>query len=254
VSDAAGNKVSLSGVPSGVGTATGAASGGTVTVTVNGVDVQMLAARGVTFASGEPVPFIRVGGLWVALGLLGTAALSAPASPNPTPPPPKPTTVTGSKTFTPVETRSRQGSKWRTDNDDVYQGEYGGNGNHTGCAFYGSGPRSLAGATVTSARIKVQRKSAGGITAAQTTTLRLVTEKTRPSGAPTLGSTTTGPSLRWGQAATFTVPTAWAQAMVDGTAGGLAIFESDGDPYVILDGRGRYASSFALTVNYSRTL
>jgi hypothetical protein len=42
--------------------------------------------------------------------------------------------------------------------------------------------------------------------------------------------------------------------MVDGTAGGLAIFESDGDPYVILDGRGRYASSFALTINYSRTL
>jgi hypothetical protein len=253
MSDAAVNKVSLSGVPSGVGTATGAASGGLVTVTVNGVDVQMIAMRGVTFAAGEPTPFIRVGALWVALGLIGTAAPTG-GNGGPTAPAPKPVTVTGSKTFTPVETRSRQGSKWRTDNDDVYQGEYGGNGNHTGCAFYGSGPRSLAGATVTSAYVKLRRKSAGGITAAQDTTFWLVAEKTRPSGAPTLGSTTDGPNLKWGETYTFTIPTSWAQAMVDGTAGGLAIFESDGSPYVIFDGRGRYSSSFALTINYSRTL
>ena len=252
MSDASTNKVSLAGIPSGVGTATGAASGGLVTVTVNGVDVQMMAARDVTFAAGDPVAFLRAGAKWVAVARLGTAATVTPVGPPP--PAPKPTTVTGSKTFTPVETRSRQGSKWRTDNDDVYQGEYNGNGNHTGCAFYGSGPRSLAGATVTNARVKLRRKSGGGITAAQDTTFWLVTEKTRPSGAPTLTSTTDGPNLRWGEAATFTIPNSWAQAMVDGTAGGLAIFESDGSPYVIFDGRGRYGSSFALTINYSRTL
>jgi hypothetical protein len=48
------------------------------------------------------------------------------------------------------------------------------------------------------------------------------------------------------------VPTAWAQSMVDGTAGGLAIYEADGSPYVILDGRGRYGSAFALTINWRR--
>jgi hypothetical protein len=257
MSDSAGNAVSLAGIPSGVGTAVGAASGGLITVTVNGINVVMLAARDVAFAAGDPVAFLRANGLWVVVCRTGTATPPTPPDPvvpPPSPPPPKPVTVTGSKTFTPVETRSRQGSKWRTDNDDVYQGQYGGNGNHVGCAFYGSGPRSLAGATVTSASVKLRRKSAGGITAAQDTTFRLVTEKTRPSGAPTLGSTTDGPNLAWGQATTFTVPTSWAQAMVNGTAGGLAIYESDGSPYVILDGRGRYASSFALTIRYSRTI
>lgn len=254
MSDAAANRVSLTNIPAAIGYATGAAASGLVTVTVTGVDTVVQAARGVTYAAGDRVVVIRIGGVWVAVCLLGTAATITPEVPSPPPPPPKPTTVTGSKTFTPVETRSRQGSKWRTDNDDVYQGQYGGNGNHYGCAFFGSGPRSLAGATVTSASIKVRRRDAGGAAAAQTTTLRLMTEKTRPSGAPTLTSTTTGPSLKWGASTTFTVPTSWAQALVDGGSGGLAIFESDGAPYVILEGRGRYSASFALTIRYTRTI
>lgn len=253
MSDAAGNSVSLAGIPSGIGQAVGTKSGGLLTVSVNGVQISMMAARDVTFADGDGVAFVRAGSSWVAVCRVGTVATVPPEDPNPVTPPPKPATVTGSKTFTPVETRSRQGSKWRTDNDDVYQGEYGSNGNHTGCAFYGSAPRSLAGATVTSASVKLRRKSAGGITAAQDTTFRLVTQTTRPSGAPTLTSTTDGPNLAWGQSTTFTIPTAWAQEMVDGTAGGLAIFEADGSPYVILDGRGGYGPSFSLTVRYSRT-
>lgn len=237
-----------------IGYATGAASGGVVTVTIGGTDTAVLATRGVTYAAGDRVAVMEiVPGTWVAVSLLGTTAPAPPPVPNPTPPAPKPVTVTGTRVFTPVETRSRQGSKWRTDNDDVYQGQYGGNGNHVGCAFYGSGPRSLAGATVLGASIKVRRRSSGGITAAQTTTLRLVTEKTRPSGAPTLGSSTTGPSLKWGASATFTIPDAWAQAMVNGTAGGVAIYDADGSPYVILDGRSHYSASFSLTIDYSRT-
>jgi hypothetical protein len=251
MTDAASNKVALAGIPSGVGTAKAAKVSGQLTVVVAGVEVVMEAARDVTFAAGDQVAFIRAGALWVAVCRIRTAA---PASQPDAPvtPPSKPTTTTGSKTFTPVETHSRQGSKWRSDNDDVYQGQYGGNGNHIGCAFYGSGPKSLAGATVTGARIKVRRKSAGGAAAKQQTTLRLVTEKTRPSGAPTLGSSTSGPNLGWGASDTFTIPTSWAQAMVDGTAGGLALYESDGSPYVILDGRGDYGASFALTINWSR--
>lgn len=254
MSDAAGNRVSLSGVPSAIGYAAGPAVSGLVTVTIGGTATDVLAARGTTYAAGDRVAVLRIGAVWVAVCLLGTAAPAPPVDPNPTPPPPKPVTVTGSKTFTPVETRSRQGTKWRTDNDDVYQGAYGGNGNHAGCAFYGSGPRSLAGATVTSASINVRRKNAGGITAAQTTTLRLMTDKTRPSGGPTLGASTTGPSLKWGAAASFTIPTSWAQAMVNGTAGGLCIFDAGGSPYVILDGHAAYSSSFALTIRYSRTI
>lgn len=254
MSDAAANRVSLAGVPSGTGIAQGAKSAGLLSVTVGGQTVVMQAARDVTFAAGDQVVFVKAGGLWVAVARWGTAAPVDQPTNQPTPTP-KPTTKTGSKTFTPVETRSYRTvfTGWRNDTDDVYQGAYGGNGNHTGCAFYGNGPRSLAGATVTSASVKLRRKHSGGGASAQDTTFRLVTQKTRPGGAPTLTSTTDGPNLKWGQAATFTIPTAWAQAMVDGTAGGLAIFESDGSPYVILDGRGAYGSSFALTIRWSRT-
>lgn len=253
MSDSATNAVSLAGIQSGIGIAVGTKSSGLLTVNVGGVQVSMLAARDTTFADGDGVAFIRAGAVWVVVCRIGTAATTAPADPVQTPPPPKPTAVSGTKTLTPIETRSRQGSRWRSDNDDVYQGAYGTNGNHVGCAFYGDAPRSLAGATVTSAFVQLRRKSAGGLTQAQDTTLWLVGEKVKPSGAPTLSASVDGPDLAWGQTSTFVVPTAWAQAMVDGTAGGLAVYESDGNPYVIIDGRGRYGPSFALTINYDRT-
>ena len=237
--------------PSGVGYAAGAKASGRLGVVVNGQTITMEAARDVTFAAGDRVAYVKAGSVFVAVCRLDAAAVAEQPDAA-LPPAPNPSAVTGTKTFTPVETRSRQGSRWRTDNDDVYQGQYGGNGNHVGVAFYGAGPRALAGATVVSATVKVRRRNGGGITAAQATTLRLVTEKTRPSGAPTLTSSTAGPALRWGAETTFTVPTAWAQALVDGSAGGLAIYDAGGSPYVILDGRGSYGASFALSIKWSR--
>lgn len=252
MTDPAANSVSLSGIPSGIGYAQAAKASGLLQVRVAGGVVTMLAARDVTFAAGDRVAFVRVGDQWVAVCRIDTAAVTDLPDVDVVPPS-KPSTVRGSRTFTPVETRSRQGDRWRTDNSDVYQGQYGGNGNHIGAAFYGNGPRALAGATVTAARVRMRRRNGGGVTAAQSTTLRLVTERTRPSGAPTLTSSTAGPSLRWGQTATFTVPAAWAQAMVDGTAGGLALYDADGSPYVIMDGRGAYAAAFSLTIDWTRT-
>jgi hypothetical protein len=253
VSDSASNRVSLSGVPANTGIAAGAKSAGLLTVTVGGVPIIMQANRDVTFAAGDRVAVVKANGIWIAVCRLDAGTV-ADQPDNPPPPPPKPTVVTGTKVFSPVETRSYRTvfGGWRTDTDDVYQGQFGGNGNHTGCAFYGNGPRSLAGATVTGASVKLKRKSAGGVTAAQDTTFWLITQRTRPSGAPTRGASTDGPNLRWGQAGTFTIPTSWAQAMVDGTAGGLGIFESDGAPYVILDGRGAYGASFQLTIKWRR--
>jgi hypothetical protein len=252
VTDSAANRVSLAGVPSTIAIAQGAKSSGLLSVAVAGQVISVQAARDVTFSNLDRVILVKADGIWVAVARLDTGATQDTTQTNPPPVKPKPTVTTGSKTFTPVETRSYQGSKWRTDNDNVYQGEYGGQGNHVGCAFYGSGPRSLAGATVTKATVKLRRASKGGITAAQDTTFWLLSNKTRPSGAPSRGSTTDGPNLRWGASTTFTIPTSWAQSMVDGSAGGLAIFESDGSPYVILDGRGSYGASFAMTVYWRR--
>jgi hypothetical protein len=106
---------------------------------------------------------------------------------------------------------------------------------------------------VLDASITVRRKGGGGITAAQSTTLWLVTEATRPGGAPTRTSSTAGPSLAWGQQQNgFGIPISWAQAMVNGTAGGLALFVSGGSPYVIFDGRGSFGPSFSMTIRWSR--
>lgn len=233
------------------GYATAAKAGDTVTAWINGAVVTVKCARDLVPAVNDVLLIDRAGMFWTAIARLGTAAVT-PADGNGTAPDPKPAVVTGGSNFGPIETRSYRNGGWRTDNDDVYQGQYGGGGNHTSAAFYGSGPRSLAGATVTGAYITVRRKNGGGITAAQSTTLRLITEATRPGGAPTLGASTAGPALAWGQSTAFTIPTAWAQSIVDGTAGALGFFVPGGSPYVIFDGRGGYGPSFTLTMSWSR--
>jgi hypothetical protein len=233
-------------------TATAAKSGSTVTANVNGTVTTVQVARDLTVASGDVLLVDRVGSEWFAVARVFPASVTTPIENDP-PPDPKPAVVTGTTSISPVETRSYRSGSWRRDNDKVYQGQYGGNGNHTGAVFYGAKPRSLAGATVLSASIRVRRPNEGGANAPQATTMRLMTNATRPGGAPTLTSSTSGPSLRRGTTdASFNIPVSWAQAMVDGTAGGLAFFESDGSPYVILAGRGDYGPAFTMTIRWSR--
>ncbi|WP_328850253.1 hypothetical protein OG994_16605 [Micromonospora globbae] len=231
-------------------TATASKSSGTVPATINGISTTVRVARDVTVASGDVLVVQRIGSQWVAVARVFEAAPQA-VDPMP-PPPPKPVITTGTLVVSPVETRSyRPNFGWRTDNTDVYQGEYGGWGNHTGCVFYGSKPRSLNGATVTSATIKVRRVR-GGAFAAQATTMRLMTNATRPAGAPTLTSSTSGPSIAVDSTTTFTIPDSWAQAMVDGTAGGIAFFDADGSPYARFAGRGTWSPAFTLTISWQR--
>lgn len=222
---------------------------GTLTVIANGVSTVVKNALTVTAAVNDVVLVTKVGAQWVAISRVATGVAPVQIE---APPPPKPTTTAGSLVVSPIETRSYRNGDWRTDNDDVYQGQYGGGGNHTGAVFYGTKPRSLTGATVTSATIKVKRIS-GGIYAPQPTIMRLMTHTTRPGGAPTLGSTTAGPSVAVGESATFTIPDSWAQAMVDGTAGSFAFFDSDGSPYVKFAGRGTWSPAFTLTINWTRS-
>lgn len=229
-------------------TATAAKTGSTVTAVVNGTVVTMQIARDLVVAAGDVIVVERIGAQWVVLQRMFTAAPAS--SQNQTPPAPPGGAVVGSLVVSPVETRSYRGS-WRTDNTSVYQGQYGGWGNHTGCAFFGGGPRSLVGATVLSAVIQVRRLT-GGTYAAQATTMRLVTQSTRPAGAPTLGASTPGPLLAVDTQGLHPVPASWAQSMVDGTAGGLALFDASGSPYVRLAGNGDWSPAFTMTINWSR--
>lgn len=237
-----------------VGRALAAKASGSVSVSVGGEVIAALAPRDLTLAADDPVLIAKNSGGWFVVQRYGDSApappdIDVPDSPNPINP------KTGSLVVQSVATRSyRAGFGWRTDSSDVYQGQYGGFGNHTGCAFYGAKPRSLEGATVTGAAVRVRRVQ-GGSFAAQTTTLWLLEEAYKPaSAAPTRLSSTTGPRLAVGATNTsFTVPTSWAQQMVDGTAGGLAIYDSSGSPYVVLAGRGSWSSAFTLTIRYTRS-
>jgi hypothetical protein len=223
------------------------------TAQVNGVNTTVQVARDLTVAVGDILLIHKVGSTWFASARFYAAAPAEPSDQVEAPPNPQPAVVTGHLVVVPVYTGSYRDGRWRTDTGDVVQGTYGGYGNSTGVAFYGTKPTSLAGATVTAARINV-RRVAGGVQAAQATTMRLVTEAVKPTGAPTLTSTTAGPNLAVGATSVaFTVPTAWAQAMVDGTAGGLALFDGDGSPYARYAGRGTYAPSFALSIDWSRS-
>jgi hypothetical protein len=237
------------------GHATGVKASGYVNVAVGGEVVSCHALRDVTFAADDPVLVAKHGSQWFVVGRYGTAAPTQPDID--TPPAPKPPNpISGTLVVPPTYTASyRTGSftGWR-DGSDVYQGQFGGYGNHTGCVFYGSKPRSLDGATVTSASFRVRRDNSGGAFAAQTTTMRLLTGPTKPGGsAPTLSSSATGPRLARGQTNnSFTLPTSWAQALVDGTATGIAFFVSDGTPYVIFNGKGTWSAAFILTIRYTR--
>jgi hypothetical protein len=231
-------------------TATAAKSSGTVAALIGDTAVTIRVTRDLAVAANDVLLVGQVGSQWWAFGRAGEAAVTPPT--NDAAPPPK-QTASGSLVITPVETRSyRPNFGWRTDNTDVYQGEYGGMGNHTGMAFYGTKARSLAGATVTSARIRVRRVS-GGTYAAQATTMRLSSHRTRPAGAPSLGATTSGPSLAVGATNdSFAIPNSWAQDMVDGGSGSIAFFDADGSPYVRFAGRGTWSPAFTLTIRWQR--
>lgn len=256
MSDFADTRVSLDGSMT-VGTISGTVSvDKKVNVIMGGIEIGCRINRDLTVAVGDRVLVLHDGiNRWVICRVFSAAVVDNADAPSDSVPPPQPTITTGTTVLSPVETRSyRTSYGWRSDNTDVYQGQYGGFGNHTGCAFYGAkGPASLKGATVTSASIRVKRIS-GGVFGSQTSTMRLLTEKTKPSGTPTLTSSTTGPALAVGSTdSSFTVPTSWAQAIVDGTAGGLAFFDGSGSPYIRFAGKSAYASAFALTIKWTRS-
>lgn len=232
--------------------ATSAKSGSQCTAEIGGIATVVEVARDLSVASGDGLLVVRSGSQWYAIARTGLAAPTPPAVAAPPPPKPKPDVVTGTLVCSPIETRSRQGSKWRGDTDNVYQGQYGGNGNHVGCAFFGRKPNTLSGATCTKFTVKIYRLDQGGTNSAQDMDLRLVTERFRPSGAPSLGSSTDGPNLRRGEKITYSLPTSWGQAFIDGSAGGLAIYKSGGSPYVITAGRSAYGPAWTVSISWRK--
>lgn len=234
--------------------ATTAKSGSTCTADIGGILTVVEVARDLTVVAGDGLLVARSGNTWYALARVGTAAPAVvPPDEAPEPPKPKPDVQSGRLVVPPNSLGSYRGGSYRDDTSHIIQGNYGGWGNNIGAIFYGNKPRSLSGATVKKATVRIRRLSQGGQAAKQALTLRLVTERFRTSSSPTLTSSTPGPSLGWGQTSdAFVIPNSWAQAMVDGTAGGIAIFVAGGSPYVITAGKGDWGPAWTMTITWSR--
>ncbi|MFJ2719362.1 hypothetical protein [Streptomyces sp. NPDC087437] len=272
--DWADTKISLAGQGTLVGLAVTASASGACLADVAGIRVTVRVPPTLTIGAQQNVLIARRGSVYWAIAVLTAAPAVPPPPPVDEPPPtvdrgdpapaPKPTVTTGTLVCPPLATSTWRDGKWRTDigsstSADTYQGRYSGSGygRNSGYAFYGSKPRSISGATVTKATVKLRRLTSGDY-ARRSPTLRLVTQSTRPSGAPTLNETTSGPALGVrGQVSpseiTFELPTSWGQALADGTRGGLAITVASDDPYIRLAGRDSWSAAWTLTLYWRRS-
>lgn len=268
MADFADTRASRNGSGSVRGMAVSSASGGACLVSVGGATVTARVAMSLTVAVGNLLLLSRLGSTYYVIGVLPPAPTTPPVAPAPSdsppvdtgdkPPAPKPTTSTGTLTCVPTATATYRDGSWRSDGAstnsfDLYQGRYGGSsfGRNTGCAFYGSKPHTLAGATCTKATVKIKRLSAGDFSA-RSATLRLVSQTSRPGGAPTLNESISGPSLKIGDMSTFTLPTSWGQALIDGTRGGIAISIGSDTPYIHLAGRSSWSAAMTLSLSWRR--
>lgn len=275
----ADRKPDLSGQGTLIAQATSTVTSGACTAKIDNVEFATRVVSGLTIAVGDQLLIVRHGSVRWAIGVTKPAPAVAPvptpdplaadppqppapppgAPPPPAVPKPKPVVTTGVLVCPAIQTADYRNGKWRDDigpitSTDLYQGRYAGSsyGRNTGVAFYGTKPRSLAGATVTKAIIRVRRLQAGDF-AARTPTLRLVSQATRPGGAPTLNESTSGPSLRVNQTNNaFIIPNSWGQAMVNGTRGAIAVDAGGDSPYMHLAGRGSWSSAFTLTLYWRR--
>lgn len=257
MADFADTRVPRRGTGSALGIAMAALSmaGGSVPVNVNGVPISVKVDRNLSPADVVAGSLLRLGkrgSRWYAAGIVGLAIIDVVNKAIDAIPDPKPAFVAGRFVVRPVETATYRASVgWRTDTTDAFQGDQSGGGRFTGCAFYGSVPTALAGATVTKAVVKLQRLP-GGPFASAAPTLKLVQESAKPGGAPTLSGSLAGPSLRPGDEAELDIGTTWGQSLVDGTFGGLAINVAADTPYLRLAGRDAWPAAFVVVLDWRR--
>jgi phage minor structural protein len=161
--------------------------------------------------------------------------------------PPEPTTQTYTTTWSSNGSASWRPSGWRTDNDYVYQGDYG-YGNHKGLWFFDDANMrsTLSGATIKSVKLYATRNSSGGSSSSQQVSIRTHNYDTQPSGEPTVGSIYNYAGFKWGEGKWVTVSNTIGEMLRDNTAKGMSIYESDGSPYMI------FAASAKLEITYEK--
>lgn len=233
-------------------------SSSVIIVTANGGALSCGWVAAYTPVVADAVWIAWLGSTPIVVGKQGKTGTPPPpqiaAPPPPTPPPPPPPKIsTGTSTFRATSNGTYRGG-WLDDsitNGNVMQGDYGSGANDGAWFYSGQIHSSLAGATVTGARIWLGRDY-GGTYATQTVHLSRVTNNTRPSGALSFdsGHATDSISLAVGQSGWFTLPTVIAQSLVD-SSGSLGVTSSN--PYVRLFGLKQSGGAGAVQITWRRS-
>lgn len=206
------------------------AADATVDITLLGAHIDDVPYLGGPYWIGDTVLLSWRASQVMAVSRVGTVQTATTPPGSTTPPPPSPLVRL------PIEPASRgtyRNGSWLSDTA-IRQGNWGW-GNNYGAAFYGDAIVALnadPAAMDRAAALNVTRTS-GGIYAPAAPTFRLLAEKTRPAGAPTVIEQLPGPALAIGAPATWPLPVAWWDALCAGTAGGIGVGDPDGEPYIV---------------------
>lgn len=167
------------------------------------------------------------------------------------------TPTTKTITMNATKTASARNGKWRTDNSRVYQGQWDGNGNHTGYIRYSDTDiATLQGKTITKATLTIKRYTGGGTIASKSDGLRLRYFKGEIGGAnaipDVLGSELIITRPAQGQSLTVDI-TNWIKTIINqgtNTFSGLCFYTSStsNDYYCILEDLAH--CSYSLSVTY----
>jgi hypothetical protein len=139
-------------------------------------------------------------------------------------------------TLTPSVTDTYRGG-WRSDTNNLYQGDWTGRGINTGFAGFGAKIVGLRADTTRSRIVRVQaRRLSGGVYAAVTPTWWTTSQGSKPAGNVTRLNADAGTSLTIGETDSFDLAATLRDQLLVGTARGLAIFVSGTSPYCQIEG------------------
>lgn len=191
-------------------------------------------------------------------GFSESSTITRPASAKPPPKPPTPTYKTVTTTITPTTTGTyrtsvRRWNDWNSGRygfpNTLYQGSRYGSGAMLGLATYGSKIRDLRAVEILKIEVRLVDAKLGEYTVGQPIRVRLCTNGSRPSGAPSYvgGGITTNLSKGGSKWFDLGLSGTRLDQFRDGDLRGLAI---DGGAYRGIRGRG--TSGMTLRIKYKR--
>jgi hypothetical protein len=132
------------------------------------------------------------------------------------------------------------------------QGSYTTRGYYEGCYFYGNAFTSLAGRTCTGLTIRLHRRGSGGIAGAERIWLAPHTHASQPTSSPYFAASAQNVgTLAWNASDTFTLPTSWGQALIDGRYKGFGHLYLGTADYAIMHGLDTDSLSGQLSLSWT---